>query len=49
MRLNAQRKAWYTKAQHCIEEAAIRRPLLEEARQDIEAFKRYSVHHGRRK
>ena len=49
MKLNTQRRAWYTKAQRCIEEAGVRKPLLEEARQDIDAFKRYSMSHHRRK
>lgn len=49
MRLNTQRRAWYTKAQRCVEEGATRKHMLDEARQDIDAFKRYASHHGRRK
>ena len=48
MRLNTQRRAWYTKAQRCVEEGTTRKHMLEEALQDIETFKRHT-HHGRRK
>ena len=49
MRLNTQRRALYSKAQRCVEEGTTRKHMLEEARQDIDAFKRYASHHGRRK
>ena len=49
VRLNPQRRVWYTKAQRCIEEGAARKHMLDEALQDIEAYKRSSAHHGSRR
>lgn len=48
-RFNSQRRAWYNKAQRCIEEGAARKHMLDEALQDIEAYKRSAAHHGSRR